>query len=143
MALLSILIPTRNRNALVASNVLSICRSQILLRNCEIIIGDNFSHFPVADTLEEVIEYPLFASIQIVRHTHNLGVHGNIFSLIHRAQTPYVLILGDDDFIVNKTLEDFIALSSGDQISLPNTIHLFSFLSKNFQNTTYSINPPP
>lgn len=143
MPLLSILIPTRNRNSLVASNVLSICRSKFLLHNCEIIIGDNSSEFPVADTLEQFIEYPLLALIKIIRQPKNLGVHGNISSLVEHAQSPYILILGDDDFIVNKTLEEFITLSCGVQIPLPNTIHLFTFLSRSSQNTGYSINPAP
>ena len=72
--LLTITIPTYNRNAILKKNL------QTLLpqtkNNCEVIVIDNHSEIPVEETLkEELKEYP---NLSVVRNKANVGLSGNL-----------------------------------------------------------------
>lgn len=133
MITLSILLPTRDRNALVIANLSNLLRSDIIKSHCEIIIGDNNSSIPIEKSihdefisLDELRTAGNTSLVRVVRHQENLGVHMNIWKLMDYASGLYSLILGDDDFIVIKNIERLI-LHLGQKLYRNNDFSIFLY----------------
>jgi hypothetical protein len=94
-ALLTIAIPTFQRNALLATNLAPLL-AQAAIPGAEgrlrILILDNASDMPVAETLGA-----LPAWVEIKRHPANVGGNGNILRCFESCSTPWLWIIGDDD----------------------------------------------
>ena len=94
-AMLTIAIPTFERNALLAKNFAAVLQQVEALDNkndiCVIII-DNASSIPVSETLD-----PLPNWVKIYRNPHNIGGNANILRCFELCQTPWLWIIGDDD----------------------------------------------
>jgi glycosyltransferase involved in cell wall biosynthesis len=99
---ISILIPTFNRAKDLDLN-LGMLYTQLqaaqLLADYRIIVSDNCS---TDDTAEVLARYAAAwpAGLLLAHHnSQNIGLEANAVQVLSLAQTPYVLFLGDDDFL--------------------------------------------
>lgn len=105
---LTIAIPTFNRNEILEKNL-----SNLLPRlsgGCKVLVIDNCSDVPVQATLSNVIKNTQTIDVKIIRNEFNIGMTGNILKCFELCETPWLWVLGDDDFVhagaVNKIQED-------------------------------------
>lgn len=93
---LSVAIPTFNRNDILKANLAKLIPQ--LTSACELVILDNCSTIPVADTLSDLLAtIPENISVRLIRHRANVGGNENILRCIEYAQGEFVWLLGDDD----------------------------------------------
>lgn len=100
---LSIIIPTYNR-----WDVLVRTLENTLANNwagVSVIILDNDSNPDGRDALLDVMTKYDSVPCRIQKNTVNIGGDGNIIRCIEICETPYVLVLGDDDFLSSDYLE--------------------------------------
>ena len=96
--MLTIAIPTYNRNALLLDTVSRLLPQ--LTGDCRCIILDNHSPTPVEETLRPILaNYPATACT-IVRHRINIGADANILRCFEICETPWLWVLGDDDEVL-------------------------------------------
>jgi len=100
---LSIIIPTYNRWGVLVKTLANTLANN--WAGVQIIVLDNDSN---PDGLDDVLA--LMASYEsipcrIIKNPINIGGDGNIIRCIEVCETPYVLVLGDDDFLSNDYLE--------------------------------------
>lgn len=94
--LLTIAIPTYNRNEILKNN-LEVLLPQINI-DCELLILDNCSDIPVSESLAELlVGYEDKVRVRIIRHRANVGGNENILRCIEHADGSFVWLLGDDD----------------------------------------------
>jgi glycosyltransferase involved in cell wall biosynthesis len=93
--LLTIAIPTFNRNQILLESLKHLLPQ--LTPECRLLIIDNCSPTPVAQTLEPLLrQYPQVA-VEIVRNPVNIGANPNIMRCFEVCETPWLWVLGDDD----------------------------------------------
>jgi glycosyltransferase involved in cell wall biosynthesis len=97
MAVLTIAIPTFNRPLMLMESVGRILPQ--LDDDCELLIVDNASDRPAGDLLAGECEKRLFQGITVVRNRANIGSSANIIRCLELAESEWVWIVGDDDFI--------------------------------------------
>ena len=93
----SIFIPTYNRWRTLAKTL-----EKTLANNCigaPIVISDNDSLPEGREEVSKIIEKYAHISCKIIKNDMNIGGDANILRCIELCQTPYVLVLGDDDFL--------------------------------------------
>ncbi len=93
--LLTIAIPTFNRNALLALCLAEINAQVSVLAvtgSVRIVVIDNASPTPVVDTLG-----PLPPWVEVRRNPVNVGGNGNILRCFETCMTPWLWVIGDDD----------------------------------------------
>jgi abequosyltransferase len=105
---LSICIPTYNRNDKLKNNLILLLPQ--LNEQCELIILDNHSDVPVAESIADLIVDYGNQNISVIRNPFNLGMGANILRCFEVAQSKWLWILGDyhrplDDAIF-KILQD-------------------------------------
>jgi len=103
MALVSVCIPTRNRPQLVRAAIESVLRQGY--RPLEILVGDD-SDSPEPSCLSEYE-----GSGITIRYQWNKvpkGQAGNVNALLTAVQTPYVLLLHDDDLLLPGALRHLL-----------------------------------
>ncbi len=93
--LLSIAIPTYNRNAILRRNVTALLPQ--LTQDCELIIVDNSSDIPIESTLNDFIRERSNPSLRIVRNRFNVGAEANVLRCFELCASEWLWILGDDD----------------------------------------------
>lgn len=94
---LTIIIPTYNR-----VSPLRKCLSSIFSQKVEaarLILLDNCSTVPVAELIAAAEKIPEWLEVQVIRNHRNIGLYGNIMRCMDYADTDYVWIVGDDDFL--------------------------------------------
>jgi hypothetical protein len=94
--LLTIAIPTFNRNAVLLKNL-----KQLLPQMEEwthLLIVDNCSDIPVEETLVELVAQFPKVNIEVVRNNLNIGGNANVLRCIELCKSEYIWIIGDDDF---------------------------------------------
>ncbi len=99
-ALLTIAIPTYNRNEILKANLRPLLEQlarEPFASKCRLVIYDNASPVPVEETLAELREE--FASVvfEVRRNRVNIGANANILRCFEECETPYLWPLGDDD----------------------------------------------
>lgn len=99
----SIFIPTYNRWSVLAKTLDTTLSNNSIC--APVTIVDNNSHTEGLDAVLQVIAKFPHIPCKIVKNEMNIGGDANILRCIALCQTPYVLVLGDDDFLV----EDYIA----------------------------------
>ena len=114
-SLLTIAIPTFNRNQILVKNL------EILLPGLsdwvELLVVDNCSEVPVSDSLSVLrCAYP-DKKITIHRNSVNIGANSNILRCIEQVKSKYIWIIGDDDFIDTNILRSIY-----DKINLDNPV---------------------
>jgi glycosyltransferase involved in cell wall biosynthesis len=112
--LLSITIPTYNRASILDISLAKI-RPQIesAKYKIEFIISDNCS----SDNTQEIVSKYIKMGIPIkyIRNNENIGMDGNFLQCFKQAHGKYVWLLGDDDLLLDNSLNDILeVLSSGD-----------------------------
>jgi len=106
LKLLSIVIPTYNRNEVLRRNLPILMRQ--LTSNVELMILDNASPRPVAQDIAVILsEYP-YHPVQVVRHRVNLGASANILRSFEIANALWLWILGDDDVVTDTAVHDIL-----------------------------------
>lgn len=105
---LSIVIPTYNRSKSLKDLLQTISRfNKNTLKYLEICISDNNS----SDKTDQVIKKFLKKRITKTKHikqSKNIGSSLNILAVSKIATSPYILILGDDDQIIEQNLIELI-----------------------------------
>lgn len=101
----SILIPTYNREALLAECLLNACRTPAY---CEIVVVDNAS---TDDTHGLVLDMAAKdGRIRYVRHTRNIGMVANFNHAFRESRGEYLCVVCDDDLILPGHIEEKILL---------------------------------
>lgn len=112
--LLSICIPTYNRAKALDGN-LEALNKQISGKNfsLELMVSDNCSTDETSTVVNKHIEEGM--PINYIRNAVNLGMDGNFAQCYRKAIGKYVLVLGDDDYLIDGMLEKLLNyLKSGD-----------------------------
>jgi len=100
--LLTIAIPTYNRNKQL-HQTLSELLPQVTQR-CEVLIIDNASSSPVAETTEHLLaQYPN-VQVRMLCNRANIGGNANICRCVEMADGQYLWILSDDDHVLPNAL---------------------------------------
>lgn len=103
--LLGICIPTYNRCFYLKQCLASIIK-QFSTFNFPVYISDNASD---DDTENEILRYKaIYDNIHYNRNSSNIGPYQNILNVIKMAQTDYVWLMGDDDAIMENSLNNII-----------------------------------
>lgn len=100
--LLSICIPTYNRPEKIEKMIVGLSKIK-KIETVEILIFDNCSEIPVSDIYDKVgIK---LTNLNIIRNPINVGANINIMRCIEFAKTTWVWLLGDDDDILENSIE--------------------------------------
>ena len=94
-AILTIAIPTFDRNAILERTVAALLPQ--LTNACRLLVLDNHSPTPVAETLAPLLARHPGVDAQVVRHPVNIGGNANVLRCIERCETEWLWVLGDDD----------------------------------------------
>ena len=114
--ILTISIPTFNRSNYLNKNLSFIHQQCSEEQNFELIVIDNAS---TDDTNDVVNKYQnMGLSITYIRNAVNLGSHDSIAKGYLLAKTSYVLVLGDDDFLIPGSIECIIKILEKKPIGL-------------------------
>lgn len=99
--MLSIGIPTYNRIHALSANLDDIFSDQFCgENNISIIVGDNASDDGTSELMAKYLDREgACLPIHYFRNKRNLGVFSNIFNLIRRAESEYILITADEEFL--------------------------------------------
>jgi len=95
----SIFIPTYNRWSVLAKTLETTLTNNSIC--VPVTIVDNNSHPEGLDAVLQVIAKFPHIPCKIVKNEINIGADANILRCIALCRTPYVLVLGDDDFLVD------------------------------------------
>jgi abequosyltransferase len=114
--ILDILIPTYNRGDNVVKNIVLTCSQLQSLskeRFVRLIIVDNCSTDNSFELITKaVLSFPNF-KIEVFRNETNIGLYNNIVKVLSHATSPFIMYLGDDDFIPLKYWEQVFHLLEG------------------------------
>ena len=100
---LSILIPTYNRWPVLAQTLERTL--SILPDGFTVTILNNASTIPGREDVEAVIGRFAQVRCQIVDHPANIGGDAHILRCVEHCETPYLMILGDDDYLQLDAIE--------------------------------------
>jgi glycosyltransferase involved in cell wall biosynthesis len=103
MSLIEILIPTYNRSSDLKKN-LELLNEQIVKDHLEtkvsIIISDNCSPDDTQQVVEGKINSKTYKiKVSYYRNNENIGLEPNVVQVLSKAKAPYILWLGDDDYL--------------------------------------------
>ncbi|MGJ5813083.1 glycosyltransferase family 2 protein [Paludibaculum fermentans] len=116
---LSIVIPTYRRNDCVVENIKRLL-PQIRRSDVELIVLDNCSPMPVAESLEAAFGPGIFEHLQVVRNAGNLGLAGNSLRIFEMGRGDYIWPLCDDDAVLPNAVDEMLAAirAGGDLVYL-------------------------
>ncbi len=101
--LIDILIPTYNRGVDVLANLKALeqqLAAQDLWGSIQVIISDNCSPDNTAQLVQAYCaQKPTNMAVQYYRNEENIGLERNAVAVLEKASSPFVLFLGDDDFL--------------------------------------------
>jgi GT2 family glycosyltransferase len=103
---LSIVIPTYNRNATLCKNLPALLVQ--INKDVELIILDNASTTPVADSIKNILEMCPDIAVTVSRNKTNIGAAANILRSFEVASSPWLWILGDDDIVGKNAVSDLL-----------------------------------
>lgn len=136
---LSILIITYNRVAFLETTVLRFI-SQVLegglADDIEIIVGNDASSDGTDIYLTELEKQYQF--VKAINHPQNLGVSGNVLSVVAAASGEYIWMFGEDDLIVEGAMKHILhIIKTGEpNYILINTQNIISLDNKNVDYRT-------
>lgn len=105
--LLSILIPTHNRQDLLAETLRSVFDQSEGLEQVEILVSNDASKDDTREFLEKIKQEK---AIQVFHHEKNLGGPGNWRFLLEKASGEFVYLLSDDDTIKPDFLKSYFSI---------------------------------
>lgn len=100
---LSIFIPTYNR-----WDILEKTLEHLLIGNAvgvRVVVMDNASTQESSNKIDALVERFRQVPCKVVRHPVNIGGDANILRAIELCETPYLMMVGDDDFLCPNYLE--------------------------------------
>jgi len=111
MKQITIAIPTFNRNESLLR-----CLERLLPQltpECHLLIQDNASDVPVAQTLE-----PLWARFpevhpEMARNRVNVGANANMMRCLEKCETPWFWMVGDDDWVQENAVQNILDIING------------------------------
>ncbi len=109
--MLSILIPTYNREKELRKNLHELCamiNTFDLYQKVEIIISDNGSNDYTLDTIQEIVKSNPKVNIHLNVNAKNFGAKYNVLKVLELSHAGYVMYLGDDDYISSDYLLEVI-----------------------------------
>lgn len=111
--ILSIAIPTWNRAGFLQQNLRQLNKeiSTVPDANIEVIVSDNCSTDQTSDVVREAVSAGL--AVRYIRNKENIGWGRNFFQCFNLAAGRYVMVLGDDDFLLDGTLARVIEQIDG------------------------------
>ena len=103
--ILSICIPTYKRANILEGALKAIDKAIQLIdkEKIELVVSDNCSPDNTFQVVQEYIDKGL--PIKYIRNTENIGADDNILQCFRLAKSKYVWVMGDDDYIGEKTLQ--------------------------------------
>lgn len=125
--MLSILIPTYNRTSFLIKNLnllLEIIEKEHFQNEINIIVSDNCSTDSTWAELEKFRQTSKI-SIFIYHQEKNIGLKANALFTLNQSTSPYVMYLGDDDFISSEYLSECLHILKNDtqtSVIIPNYI---------------------
>jgi glycosyltransferase involved in cell wall biosynthesis len=105
--ILSICIPTYNRSIYLSACLRSIFNQTDLIDSVEVVVSDNCS---TDDTADVVHEFKQHKNLHYIRQSENIGMSRNILAVVEQAVGEFCWIIGDDDFIINGSIERLVEL---------------------------------
>ena len=100
---LTIAIPTFNRPKILLESVRRVLAQ--LDNECSLLVVDNASPIPVCETLQPLLDEFPNASVSIQRNGANIGCNANIMRCFEYAQSEWLWLMGDDDFITPGSIQ--------------------------------------
>lgn len=135
--LLTIAIPTYNRSFYL-NHCLGFITKQLNINNQEvdIIVTDNCS----TDNTFEIVNYYILKGFKIkyIKNKINLGADFNIGQCYLLALTQFVLVLGDDDYLINGSIYEINNLLKHNMDC--GVFHVSTIYENKFKNKTNKIN---
>jgi len=125
---LTVAIPTFNRNEILRQNLIALLPQ--MDANCELLIIDNCSVTPVADTLNDLVQQYSNIKIRFLRNRANIGSGANILRCFEYCTTDWLWILGDDDRVSKNAIKTVICAISKNKDAV-----FINFLSNVFSRT--------
>lgn len=117
MSHVEILIPTYNRDIFLRRNI-ELLSKEInengLQKRVSIFISDNASTDDTAKIVKEVVNNNDSITIKYHRREQNTGLEANAFYLLEHSISPYVMYLGDDDYLPQGYLNKVLQLIDAD-----------------------------
>ena len=107
MATLTIAIPTYNRNESVTRAVSAILPQ--LGEECHLLILDNCSDYPVAETLAETLAGLNSGYVKVLRNKTNIGSNANILRCMELCDSTWVWIVSDKCIPYSNAVETILA----------------------------------
>lgn len=107
--ILTITIPTYNRNDILKQHLNALLPQ--LTKHISIVVYDNFSDVPVAETLKNEIKN--YSNLKVIRNKVNVGACANIIKCIEECDSKWMWLLSDDDTPLEnsiKTALEYISL---------------------------------
>lgn len=108
LPLLTIAIPTKNRAAYLAQNLLQL-KDELQNINSyliEIIVSDNCSTDDTEAVVNSIVSGGL--AVTYIKNATDIGWGKNFLQCFNMASGSYVLVLGDDDFFVDGSLDKLV-----------------------------------
>jgi len=115
--LLEILIPTFNRENILIRNIEKLIDYILKLNIIDkvgIIVSDNNSEDDTYNNISNLIKNYPELSINIYCQQSNIGGENNVVFLLSKADSEYVMFLGDDDFINADYLKEIVKYLTDD-----------------------------
>lgn len=106
--ILTILIPTYNRCDFLKYNLELLERYLLtdkLQGRVKILVSDNSSEDNTLSVVRHIIEKSPI-NITLLSQKNNLGYTSNVLELLHHADTDWVMLLGDDDYLESWYIKD-------------------------------------
>ena len=105
--ILSLCIPTYNRDKYLLSCLLSIYEQTTNYQCFEVVVSDNASN----DRTEKIAQqFSKFPNFRFIRSEENIGAVKNILKVVDLARGEYSWIIGDDDFILPGKIDNILDL---------------------------------
>jgi hypothetical protein len=101
--MLTIAIPTYNRNDLLAAAVARLIPQ--MKDTHRLLIIDNCSDIPALNFISELVEGRIADRIKIIRNIVNIGGGANILRCLELCETEWMYCLGDDDLVAEDCLK--------------------------------------
>lgn len=118
---LEILIPTFNRATDLKKNI-SLLSKQILsdglIKNISISISDNCSEDDSQQIIQDFQKQHPEISLNYNRNSSNIGLEPNVLQLLKNARAPYLLWLGDDDYLAEGYLKFVIEKTKDEKLGI-------------------------
>lgn len=103
---ITIAIPTYNRNHILRQSLVHLLPQ--LTEECQVLIVDNCSDVPVAETLAEILAGFPSVACRIVRNRVNIGGNANILRCFELSDSDWVWLLGDDDQVFSDAIDTIL-----------------------------------